>query len=75
MPSLTTYEKKLTRLRTVLKKHGRPMTARQLARALRCSKPTVYTRVESLIEAGVKVRLGAAPKGKKRGPRAVTFAI
>lgn len=65
-----TYEKELTRLRDVLA--GKPRSARQLARLLRCSLPTIYDRIAVLAERGFALTLGKARVGKK-GPLSTTF--
>lgn len=67
------YDTRLEKLEAVLRE-GRPLTALQIARRLRCSKPTVYARLAALQERGSKLKLSETRAGK-RGPKATAFSL
>lgn len=64
---------KLERLKKALA-GPRPMTAKQLARALACSIPTVHRRIEEL-RAEVAVNTIIEGAGTRRGPKPARFHI
>lgn len=66
------YDHKLAQLAAQLRKGN--ATARQLAGALHCSKPTVYARLLELERRGGKV-LRELQRSGSRGPVAVAFGI
>lgn len=68
----TKFEAALDQLAERLR--AKPCTARQLAQALECSKPTVYARLEALEVRGVRIDRKLARDGT-RGPLAVEFRI
>jgi predicted ArsR family transcriptional regulator len=50
---MTKYEKTLNRLSRLLRR--KPMTAREIADALRCCVPVVYRRLQALEERGERL--------------------
>lgn len=57
----------------VLLRRG-PLTARQIADRLGCSKPTAYTWIQALVERGDSV-YSIAAKGDRPGPRAKAYGV
>lgn len=51
------------------------MTARQLAKRLRCSKPTIYARVERIRALGVVTIKTRKIREGQRGPKANAFVL
>lgn len=53
----------------------KPMTAAEIARALKCSKPTAYAQIERLMGEGVDV-ITTQPTGKRKtGPVPVLYSV
>jgi hypothetical protein len=68
------YEKDLAKLRALIRR--RPMTARKIAKALRCCLPTAYQRLRALERRGEAVFSQPADGREKRtGPRALEYGI
>lgn len=70
------YEKALDRLRELLAldRPGKDRTASSLAKRLRVSKPTIYSRIDALEARGVAVKRQSVRRGG-RGPLAVAFGV
>ncbi len=51
-----------------------PLTAKQIAREMKCSAPTAYARLRRLIDAGEQLYTIRA-KSKRPGPRATLYGI
>ncbi len=72
MPTADDHSRNLDRLRALLKR--KPLTARQVAEALECCRPTAYARIEALIARGDQVfTIQATSTGT--GPRPVAYGV
>lgn len=72
MPSRDEYTDTLISLVKLLRR--KPMTARQVAEALGCSKVTAYDRIHELEKRGFGVYRYAAREGRV-GPKATAFGV
>lgn len=67
------YEDDLVVLQHTLKTEG-PLSARQLAERLECSKPTIYARLAALRERGVALKTKRVRDGAS-GPKALGYLL
>jgi biotin operon repressor len=67
------YESDLNALTRALKARG-PVSARQLAEHLKCSKPTIYARLTALRERGVPLKTKRIRDGVS-GPMALGYLL
>lgn len=68
-----TYQAKLNALAERLKRA--PMTAKQIASAMRCCIPSAYQRLRALQERGERVVSQELKQPSKRGPRPKVYSI
>jgi DNA-binding Lrp family transcriptional regulator len=68
---MSNHAKILARLTAMLT--ARPMTAKQIAKAMGCSKPTAYQRVRTLEARGHRIVYHAVPSPS--GPPSFAFEI
>lgn len=73
---MATRSEKLTRAldRLAALLREKPLTARQIAKRTRCSKPTVYARLDALKARGEQV-VPAAVRDGKSGPLSSAYRI
>lgn len=75
LPSMTPDEAHDEALRRVLSElESGPRTARAIAAALDCSKPTAYARIQALEDTGVKLHRSVVREGRT-GPCSITFEL
>lgn len=67
------FEGELDRLAALLRARG-PLTAAQVARALKCCKPAAYARIRAL-SARESVYQVSKPRKGKRGPVPVAYGL
>lgn len=68
------YEEGLEALLKVLRRQSSGLSARELADRLKCSKPTVYARLEELASRGFTFETTEKRAGE-RGPKAVAVVL
>jgi predicted ArsR family transcriptional regulator len=73
MPNKPSYDKMLDKLMALLKR--KPMTARQIADALDCCRPSAYQRLQALRKRGVFVYTMPPQKGTGPGVRPVYYWV
>lgn len=73
MPTRVQFNRTLKRLVSLLK--AKPMTAKAIAEAMECCRPTAYQRLEALRSKGVEVyEVRQVTKGKT-GPRSTAYGV
>lgn len=70
---MSAHERALDRLAGLLRR--KPLTALQISRVTRCSKPTAYARLEALRERGEPIVETRRRRRGKTGPAAVTYQL
>lgn len=73
MPSRQEYGETLDRLLVLLKRA--PLTAREIAEKLGCSKPVAYARVRALQEVRGAQVYTLVPKRRTRGPKPIAYGV
>lgn len=67
------YTKNLDKLAAMLRDRAR--TVRELAKELKCCKPTIYARIEALRARGDPVFTFTVVDGGETGPRPLAYGI
>lgn len=73
MPTQAQYEKTLDRLVDLLR--DKPMTAREIAKAMKCCRPVVYERLDALEKRGTAVFKLTRFRIPGTGPKPIAYGV